>query len=274
MPINWNWNPLIGAALLLPLWAYAHGVMRLWRGGNIGRGVTRWQVAAFLLGMVVLFVALISPLDPLSEQLLSAHMVQHVLLMVVAPPLLVVGAPPTVFLWVLPLRWRRGLGLWFIPGTTLRRIWNAASGGFAAWALHAAAIWLWHAPGLYQAALVYPGIHLLEHVTFFGTALLFWQAALPRDERRYLLGALLIFTTALHSSILGALMTFGSTVWYPFYVERAPQWGLSALEDQQLAGLIMWVPAGVIYLLAALVLFGTWLQRMERAEQSPNRVIE
>ncbi|NJO85008.1 MAG: cytochrome c oxidase assembly protein [Blastochloris sp.] len=100
----WNWNPLIGLALLLPAWAYGHGIMHLWRGGSVGRGVARWQVAAFGAGMIALFIALISPVDVLGEQLLSIHMIQHLLLTIAAPPLLVLGAPPSIFLWVLPLR--------------------------------------------------------------------------------------------------------------------------------------------------------------------------
>jgi len=270
--MTWNLNPLIAAALLLPLWAYSYGVMVLWRGG-VGRGVTRGQVGMFVLGIFTLFIALMSPVDPLGEQLLSMHMVQHVLLMIVAPPLLVIGATPSIFLWVLPLKWRRTLGRGTAPRTRLRRVWSAISAPFTAWMLHAAAIWLWHLPGLYQAALVHPLIHWLEHAVFFGTGLLFWQAALRHDKRR-LLGVLLIFTTALHSSILGALMTFAGSVWYPLYLESTQVWGLTALEDQQVAGLIMWIPAGMIYLIAAVWLLGTALQQMDSAEQHPHRINE
>lgn len=253
MPLTWNWNPLIGAAILLPAWLYAHGVMHLWRGGHGGRGVSRGQVSAFSAGIIVLFIALISPVDPLGEQLLSAHMVQHILLMIAAPPLLIVGAPPSVFLWALPLTTRRTLGRWTAPGSGLRRAWRLLTQPAIAWTLHAAAIWLWHLPGLYQAALTAPLVHTLEHAAFFGTGLLFWVAAL-NDQRGSgrLIGALLIFTTALHSSALGALMTFAESVWYPIYSGRTEAWGLTPLEDQQLAGLIMWIPGGVAYLIGVL----------------------
>lgn len=269
--MTWNLNPLIAAALLLPLWAYAHGVMVLWHGG-VGRGVARHQVALFLLGVFTLFIALMSPVDTVSEELLSTHMVQHVLLMIVAPPLLVLGATPSIFLWVLPLRWRRTLGRWTAPRTRFRSGWRAISAPFTVWSLHAAAIWLWHLPGLYQAALIHPLIHWFEHAAFFGTGLLFWHTALHDKQR--LVGVLLIFTTALHSSILGALMTFAGSVWYPLYIERTGAWGLTALEDQQLAGLIMWIPAGIVYLIAAMWLLGTALQKMDNAEQRARTVKE
>lgn len=265
MSLTWNWNPLVLVALLLPTWMYYRGVLYLWGDGRIGRGVAAWQVGAFVLGIITLFIALVSPVDTLGEQILTAHMVQHVLLMLVAPPLLVIGTPSSIFLWVLPLRWRRAVGRTFAPGTSIHRGWRALSAPLSAWVLHAGAIWLWHLPSLYQAALTDATVHWLEHVSFFGTALLFWRAALLTSKgKASLLGALLIFTTTLHSSILGALMTFSRTVWYPFYIERTQPWGLSALEDQQLAGLIMWIPAGVIYLIAALILIGVWLNDMEK----------
>lgn len=144
---------------------------------------------------------------------------------------------------------------------------RAITAPLTAWLLHAAALWLWHLPGLYQAALLSPLVHWLEHASFLGSALLFWGVALSPQRQRSLVGVLLIFTTALHSSILGALMTFSGSVWYPLYNARALTFSLSAIEDQQLAGLIMWIPGGVVYLVAALWLLGIALLRMEDAEQ-------
>jgi cytochrome c oxidase assembly factor CtaG len=259
----------MAAALLFPTWAYAHGVMMLWRTGSVGRGVARWQVAAFALGMFTLMIAMLSPLEAWSERLLAAHMVQHLLLIIVAPPLLVLGTPPSIFLWIFPLTWRRRLGRWFARPSLMSLVWRNINRWWFAWSIHAAALWLWHIPIVYEAAVIDPTVHMLEHISFFGTALLFWHCTLPQDQRRYLSGVFLIFTTALHSSILGALMTFSANVWYPVYEGRTSVWGLTALEDQQLAGLIMWIPAGVIYLMAMLALIGLWLQAMERAEQHP-----
>jgi cytochrome c oxidase assembly factor CtaG len=131
-----------------------------------------------------------------------------------------------------------------------------------AWVLHALAIWLWHAPALYQATLSSEVIHTLQHVSFLGTALLFWWALLQGREGRVGRPAAVIylFTTALHTSLLGALLTFSTRLWYPLYQSTTMPWGLTPIEDQQLAGVIMWVPAGVAYLVAALWLASTWLR--------------
>lgn len=266
MSITWNWNPLIAVSLLLPLWAYAHGVMYLWRK-RIGHGIARWQVAAFVSGIFVIFIALVSPIDTLGEQLLSVHMIQHLLLIIIAPVLLVIGTPPTIFLWVFPTKMRRTIGRWGRPKTPLNKLWHFLTTPLVAWMLHAATLWLWHLPGPYQAAVANATIHWLEHMSFFGTGLLFWYAALNHTRSHYFGGALMIFTTAMHSSVLGALMTFANSIWYPIYKERTLLWGISPLEDQQLAGVIMWVPAGIAYLIVIIFLLGIGLRKMSQAEQ-------
>jgi cytochrome c2 len=132
--------------------------------------------------------------------------------------------------------------------------------------LHAAALWVWHIPRLFQATLTSELAHAWQHLSFFGTALCFWWALLyGRQERQgYGVAVLAVCTTALHSSLLGALLTFAPTPWYPAYVHTTAAWGLTPLEDQQLGGLIMWIPAGVVYLLAALALSAGWLHAIER----------
>jgi putative membrane protein len=142
-----------------------------------------------------------------------------------------------------------------------------------AWLLHALAVLLWHLPGLYQRAAQSELLHALQHTSFLVTALLFWYSVLPAAALRQLHGAaiLSLFGTMVYTGGLGALLTLGRELWYPGYGGAAPLWGLTALEDQQLAGLIMWVPGGVSYLLAAAWLVVDWLRvselravRMER----------
>src|SRR5690606_3995771 len=131
-----------------------------------------------------LFLALATPLDPLGGSLFSAHMVQHELLMLLAAPLLVLGAPMVAFLWALPRAWRRPLGRW-ARRRSVRAAWHAIPHPLVAWGLHAAAIWIWHAPRLYEATLTSDLIHALQHLSFFGTALLFWWPVLhPNPHRR------------------------------------------------------------------------------------------
>jgi cytochrome c oxidase assembly factor CtaG len=132
--------------------------------------------------------------------------------------------------------------------------------------IHAAVLWGWHAPALFQATLHNEWVHAAQHISFLGSALLFWWALIHgrRGAGEYGLAVLYLFTTAIHSGLLGALLTFARSVWYPDYIGRTESWGLTPLEDQQLGGLIMWVPACLVYIAAGLVLFAKWLQESER----------
>jgi putative membrane protein len=130
---------------------------------------------------------------------------------------------------------------------------------------HALALWIWHVPVLFEATLTNEAVHALQHTLFFGTALMFWQAVLFGERRAadYGLAVLYLFLTAMHSGALGALITFASQPWYASYTTAFGR-NLTPLEDQQLGGLIMWVPAGMIYVIAGLVLFAAWLRESDR----------
>jgi cytochrome c oxidase assembly factor CtaG len=242
-------------------WLYVHGVRTLWRSAGGGRGIQRWEAAAFAAGWITLLLALVSPLHRLGGTLFSAHMAQHELLMAVAAPLLVLGRPLVPFVWALPMTWRRTVGSW-AAAAPVRRTWEMLTLPLVAWTLHAAAIWLWHAPPLFESTLRSELIHTLQHMSFLGSGLLFWWALLRGREGRIGRPAavLYLFTTSLHTTVLGALLTFSSRLWYPLYASSTAMWGLTPLEDQQLAGLIMWVPANLTYLLAALVIAAAWLK--------------
>lgn len=261
----WSLEPAIVAALLASGWMYARGVERMWRRSGVGGGIRRWEAGCFVAGWLTLGIAMISPLHPLGDVLFSAHMVQHELLMALAVPLLVLGRPLVPFLWAMPMRARRAGGRW-AKKAPVRGGWLMVSGPFAAWLLHAAALWLWHLPAPYQAALASGGMHTLQHASFLGTALLFWWALFHGREGRMGYGAAVfyLFATAMHSGALGALLTFAPTPWYPAYDGATTAWGLTPLEDQQLAGLIMWIPAGLSYLVAGLALIAAWMRESER----------
>lgn len=268
---GWSWEPTVLAGLALAAWGYGRGITALWRRAGLGRGVPCWKAFLFAAGLAALFVALISPLSELAEALLSAHMVQHLALVLVAAPMVVLGAPLLPFLWALPKPMRRALGLWWKEAAMLRAIWHSLSRPVVVWPLHAAALWTWHLPALYQAALQSGLLHALEHGCFFGTAILFWRALAPGKRGRvgYGAGVLYVFAAGVESGLLGALLTFAPTPWYPDYAAGAAAWGCSPLGDQQLAGLIMWIPAGLVYFHVALFLFLAWLnaeKRMVRQE--------
>jgi cytochrome c oxidase assembly factor CtaG/cytochrome c2 len=237
-------------ALAVGAAAYGAGLARVRRRrGSIG-GARLW---ATLAGALVTAGALLSPLDGLAAQLFSAHMAQHTLLTVVAAPLLALGRPLAVVAAALPprsalaraaLRWRPGMAL--------------------AWGAHGLELWLWHLPPLYSWALASPALHAVEHATLLGTAVMLWWSV--SWQGRPLAGALWLFTTALHTSVLGALMTLTPHPWFAAHAAGAA--GLTGLEDQQLAGLVMWVPAGTLLTAFTLALLAAWFRRAER--QTPS----
>jgi putative membrane protein len=259
---SWTLDAWVLAGVFVPAAIYARGVARLWGRAGRGRGVRRWEAGCFAAGIVALFVALVSPLDSLGGALFSAHMVQHMVLMLVAAPLLVLGNPQVAAIWALPRGGRRRVGR-LARHPDVRGFVAVFANPLAAWLLHAAAVWAWHVPALYEATLDSELVHFAQHTAFFLTALLFWWAAVRmarRTRARHGLGIVYVFTTAAHTTVLSALLTFSTVLWYPIYENRTVAWGLTPLEDQQLGGLLMWVPAGMIYLVAALLLLAAGLR--------------
>jgi putative membrane protein len=259
----WNADPLIVLGLVLAAVVYARGHRP---GSDHGRA--RW----FTLALVALAVALLSPLDALSRSLASAHMVQHLLLMLVAAPLLALSAPSGTLLRGTPrpvrralTRARRGTG---VTPARLRVLHHPVT----AWLLHVGVLWLWHAASVYEAALRVHGVHALQHGTFLLTGVLFWTTVAGGRVRHRVpagLGILLVFTMALQSVLLSVLLTFARTPWYAGYRATTAAWGLEPLADQQLAGVIMWVPAGFVYLGAALSLLVALIRSGEEPITQP-----
>jgi putative membrane protein len=261
---QWVFAPGIAIPLVASGALYARGTALLWRQAGVGHGVRRWQAGSFACGWLVTATALASPLHTLSEQLFWVHMVQHELLMAVAAPLLVLGRPLVPMLWALPPRARVAVG-----SLARHRWWSSAwrvvSSPLSAWVLQALALWLWHLPVAFQATLDDERIHALQHVTFVATSLLFWWSLVHGSRRHasYGAGIVYLFTTFVHTGALGALLTFSRVPWYPRYAATSLAFGLTPLEDQQLAGLIMWLPASTSYLVAALVLLVLWMRSSE-----------
>lgn len=259
----WVFEPGVVIPLLVSALLYAIGIIRLRRASNAAFGFA--EMACFALGWVTLVVALVSPLHPWGAVLFSAHMTQHELLMLVAAPLLVLGRPIIPFLWALPRRTARRLAAW-ANSTGWQRLWKTTTAPFAAWLIHAVVLWTWHLPFLFDATRDSELVHALQHASFLLSALLFWWAILHGRRRAIGFGVavLYMFTTALHSGLLGALLTFTRTLWYPIYANTTQPWGLTPLQDQQLGGLIMWIPAGLVYIIAALALFAGWLRESDK----------
>jgi putative membrane protein len=266
MMAAWNLDPWVIGGVLLAAAVYARGVARLWRRAGTGVVVRRRRALAFAVGLYAVLLAVVSPLDALAHQLFTFHMVQHVLLLFVAAPLLVAGAPLLPALWALPRVPRRRLARLGATLPWLASAWHALTGPAAVWSVLAATLWIWHLPGPYQAAVRSPALHKLEHATMLGAALLFWWVVLqPQGRRRQdrAVALLLVFATKVQSATLGVIVTFAPRPLYPVYEAGASAWGLTLLQDQQLAGLVMGTVSGVAFLATGALLFLVWLRGLE-----------
>jgi cytochrome c oxidase assembly factor CtaG len=215
---------------------------------------------ARLAAVVVLGGALGPPLDAMAHRSLAAHMVQHEVLMLLFAPLAALAWPVALWLAAVPRSVRRRA----LRRRPVRRAWQIATSIPAAWLLHALAVWGWHAPRLFDAAAASSALHALQHASFAGTAVLFWWSLLRPGASGYGAAVASAFTTALHTGALGALLTL---VPRPLYAAYA---GPAALEDQQLAGLIMWVPAGGLLVVAGVGLAAAWLREAARRATRPD----
>jgi putative membrane protein len=252
----WTFDPWIVAPLGAAGILYAAGVWRLGRRAVESRKTVLWRALAYGMGWLTVAGALLSPLHWLGEHLFTFHMIEHEILMAVSAPMVVVSRPIGALMWGLPKRLRGSVAR-MMKGPVVQRGWEWASRGATATALHAIAIWAWHAPVLFDAAVANVALHRLQHLSFFGTAVLFWWSVLWRSDRG--VAAWHLFLTMLHTSILGALMALAPRVLYVVQTRASEAWGLTPLEDQQLAGMVMWIPAGTIYAGAALTLLALWI---------------
>ncbi|MET4631503.1 putative membrane protein [Bradyrhizobium sp. I1.8.5] len=260
---NWTFDPWIVLPLAVFGLMYGIGILVLARKGRR----YMWRDVVCGAGWLALAAALVSPLHWLGERLLSFHMIEHEILMAVAAPLLTIAPPVGPLLWALPRRMRLAIGQAMRhPLTT--RLWTSLSAGRNATLLHGVAIWAWHAPALFDAAVENAFLHRAQHLSFFLTAILFWWSVFRRSETGA--AAWHVFVTMLHTSILGALMALAPHLLYRQQSDAVAAWGLTPLEDQQLAGIIMWVPAGTIYAGAALALIALWIRRAGQRREQPD----
>lgn len=261
----WSLSPWLLGPGAFVLASYACGVARVWRRAGVGRGITRLEALAFAGGIAALFASLVWPLDALGEWSLAAHMGQHMLLLALAPPLLLIGRPAAAFAHAVPLA---------ITGALRRVSAPVQARGMpalaAATGVHVAVTGLWHVPVATAAALAHDGLHWAMHASFLFAGLWFWAAMLRRiRDRDTGVGAALVavIVVMMQMGFIGALLTFAPRPLYTPYVERAPAVGLEAVADQQLAGLVMWVPASVPYLVGGLWLLTAWFARVERGDR-------
>lgn len=243
----------IAAALAFTAVVYGAGLSRLWRASAPGRGIRVPEVVAFGAGWALLALALLGPLDTWAGRSFAAHMVQHEVLMLLAAPLLVRGRPLAVWAWALSPAMRRRAGRLF-ASPAWQRAWRTFTRPLGATMLQLTGLFAWHVPAWFDLAVTHAGVHALQHASFLVAALCFWWALRAPVSGR--IGATdaaagvalaCLFVTMLATGALVALLTFAPTPWYRAYAGAA-----SALADQQLGGLLMWVPGGTVYLVAGL----------------------
>jgi putative membrane protein len=258
---------------------YLRGV-RARRRRGLARPTTG-SVTAMLAGLTVAALALDGPADTIADQLFWAHMLQHLALITIVAPLVVLGDPLRAFEEVLPMSLRRAAGR--IEGELWARDGAARRTATAGLVISTVALLAWHTPLAFQAALRNNTLHALEHLTLLATAIFFWWPILTTALRQrigtgFAIVEVLVATTVM--TVLGAMLTFSPAVWYPAYATAERAHAIGALADQQLAGLLMWIPSGMLYLVIIAVLFVRWIdnetsrppgRREVRAAPSPER---
>lgn len=251
---GWTLTPTVLVPIAAALVLYVVGTVRLLRRSRTGRAELRRRFTWFAAGWLTLATAAITPLHEAGEMSFALHMIEHELLMLLAAPLLVLARPLGILLWGCGMRTRRMLAA-LVRVHAVNTTWRVLHSAVLATALQAAVMWLWHVPQLFQRALLHEGWHIAQHLSFLASALLFWSAMFREGQRRAGVASLCLFVTSLIGGALGALMTFAASPWYPSYAAMGlTPFGLTAQEDQQLAGLLMWIPGGLVHAGVALAL--------------------
>jgi putative membrane protein len=281
---SWDWRPDVILTLLLAGTLFVTGWRRLRQRTQAAPRKGGWQASAawrpisYVAGLIFVGLALMSPLDVLGAQLFSMHMIQHLLLIMIAPPLMLIANPMPFMLWGLPDKWRlkigRGLARLLNGKSVFRQYLQKATTPGVVWMIWLISFIGWHDPNAYNAALRSNVVHDIEHLTFFFGGMLFWwhvTGAGPRIHKQFgLIGRTAFALSAVPPNMLtGAAIAFASEPIYTYYNNVPRLMGLSVLEDQQLGGVIMWVPGSMMYIIAALVLISRLLQGESRKPALP-----
>ena len=271
---SWNADPQLLLPLALAAICYARGLSR-WPERS--RGHPWWRTTTFYLGLLLLVLTLESPLDAAAEHHLTFHMIQHELLVLIAPPLILIGAPTTPLLRGLPRVLRLSVVRPLARCNAVRIGWRSFTHPVFAWGFFTGTLWLWHlAPGWYEAALTDRWIHELQHFSFATAALLVWWNLIdpaPLSARLgYLPRILFLIAISIPKHLLGAFLTFASEPFYKTY-EGRQLLDMSLATDQQIAGLLMWAPSQILMLGVIAIIFAVWYDKSGRGpanERSDN----
>jgi len=266
--LSWAWRPEIMLSLGLAAAVHLAGRRRLKQRGG-ARLVSPWCSVSYLGGLAVLWIALMSPIDVLSGQFFFMHMVQHLLLVMIAPPLLWLANPMPTMMWGLPAGLRLEVGRWLRPDAPFRRMVRTLTAPGLVWLYFVALLVGWHDATLYGLALESDLVHDLEHLTFFGSAMLFWWhviGAAPHIHKRLSTGVRIGYALSVvpANALTGIAIAFASKPIYTYYTTVARPGDMTVMEDQMLGGVLMWIPGSMMYIVAALIL----IARIVRDEEN------
>ena len=266
--LDWTFDPTFLVPLVIAL-LYFRGLWRYWALGGVS--FPAWRPAMFLLGLATLAAALLSPIDALADRSFAWHMVQHLLLTLVAAPLILLGAPFVPVIRGLPAVFRRAVFIPFARNRAVRWILVTVTRPIVAFIAYTASLWAWHDATLYDLTLANELVHYLEHFNFFVVAvLLWWHVVSPhpfRSRMGYLARIGFLIGSSVQSNALGALIAFSGSAWYA-YRSLPGFWGLTAAEDQMIGGLLMWVGGAILHLIAITIIFVVYAIQ-EQAKEPP-----
>ncbi len=262
----WNLNPLPTVLVLAAAYIYMNGLNNWERPSH---PVNNWQKASFFFGLFLVFFALQSPLDPLSDHLLSFHQVQHFLLRMLAPMFILLGAPLTPMLRGMPPWARQGIIRPLARNYYARRLYSLLTNPIFTIFFFLGSLYLWQFPGAFNLALRSDEVHALMHLTMSLSGFLFWWVVIDppphRSRLHYGLRVLYLGLIVLPNTLLGAAITFSNGLIYSAYADVTQPYGIDLLTDQQLGGLMLWVPGDMMSILAAGIVMVMWYQREEGA---------
>ena len=271
----WNTNPLPTILVLLAAYVYING---LYNWDRPSHPVNNWQKASFFFGLFLVFFALQSPLDPISDHLLSFHQAQHFILRMVAPMFILLGAPLTPMLRGMPTWARQGIIRPMARNHYVRQVYRLLTNPIFTIFFFLGSLYLWQFPGAFNLALRNDEVHALMHLTMSASGFLFWWVVIDppphRSRLHYGLRVLYLGLIVLPNTLLGAAITFSEGLVYTAYADVVQPYGLDLMTDQQLGGLMLWVPGDMMSIVAAGIVMIMWYQREEgqhRAEARAHR---
>ncbi|MBS60661.1 MAG: hypothetical protein CL606_05065 [Anaerolineaceae bacterium] len=272
---SWEWRFVVIASVGLSCSVYLNGFTRIrnLRSRSESRDaiglVPYWRLLSYIVGLLCIVIALLSPVEVLSGQLFFMHMIQHMLLVMCAPPLLLLSNPFPVLLWGLPTKVRNLVAGLFVGKSWLRRLLKRYAGPGMCWIVFVIVYIGWHDPILYEAALSSRVVHDIEHISFFLSSMLFWwhvTGAAPRVHQNLVYGRRITYllVTVPVNMITGVVITFSREPIYEYYVKIQRPWSLTVMQDQMIGGIIMWIPGSMMLIVAIIVLVVRMMSSDER----------